>query len=261
MSLPSVPRRLLAVNLKAYLGAAETTAWLGEVAGRLGARQLPSDIEIAVLPSYPMLVEAERRLAPLGVAVGAQDVSSEQGGPHTGEVPAAMLAELGCRYVAVGHAERRLAFGESDALVAAKVAAAVREGLVPIICVGEADHGGAGAAAQEAVRQTRAALVGLTAAEVVVAYEPVWAIGAVAPAAAAHVLEVGAALRGELDSAPHDARILYGGSAGPGTFAPLAARYDGLFLGRRAHQVDGLFAALDEAAAADRPPSGRVASR
>jgi triosephosphate isomerase len=261
MSLSSAARRLLAVNLKAYLGAAETAAWVGEVARRLGARQMPSDVEIAVLPSYPMLAEAERSLAPVGVGVGAQDVSAVEGGPHTGEVPAGLLAELGCRYVAVGHAERRLAFGESDALVAAKAAAAVRHGLVPIICVGESDHGGARAAADQAVAQTLAALAGMPAAEVVVAYEPIWAIGAAEPADADYVLEVGAALREELDRTPHDARVLYGGSAGPGTLAPLAARYDGLFLGRRAHQVDGLLAALDEAASADRPVSDQGASR
>jgi triosephosphate isomerase len=239
-------RRLLAVNLKGYLGAAETAGWVGEVARRLPAPELRGDVELAVLPSFPSLERARRELVGVGVAIGAQDVSALPGGPHTGEVPAAMLAELGCRYVAVGHAERRHDFDESDALVAAKVAAAADHDLVPIICVGETDRDDAAAAAT-VVEQALAALARASAAEVVVAYEPVWAIGAEDPAPADHVLEVGAALREVLDPTPHEVRLIYGGSAGPGTLAPLIRGYDGLFLGRRAHRVDGLLEVLGEA--------------
>jgi triosephosphate isomerase len=240
-------RRLLAVNLKDYLGAAETADWVGEVARRLPDAEARGDVEVAVLPSFPLLERAQRELADADVAVGAQDVSALPGGPHTGEVPAALLAELGCRYVAVGHAERRLGLGESDVLVAAKVAAAVDHDLVPIICVGEPDPSDAATAAKTVIEQTLAALEETGAAEVVIAYEPVWAIGAEEPAAAAHVLEVGAAIREELDPGPHDVRLIYGGSAGPGTLAPLNGGYDGLFLGRRAHRVDGLLDVLREA--------------
>jgi len=247
MSATGDTRRLLAVNLKDYLGAAATADWLGEVARRLPDAGVREEVELAVLPSFPLLERARRQLEGVGVEVGAQDVSAAPAGPHTGEVPAAMLAELGCRYVAVGHAERRVEFGESDAVVAAKVAAAVAHDLVPIVCVGEPDRRDADAAAATVIGQTLAALAEVSVAEVVVAYEPVWAIGAAEPAAAEHVLAVGAALREELDPTPHEARLIYGGSAGPGTLAPLSAGYDGLFLGRRAHRVEGLLEVLREA--------------
>ena len=93
-----------------------------------------------MLPSYPALAEVSRILAGTGVGLGAQNLAADDSGAQTGEVTGAMLVELGCRYVTVGHAEQRSRFGESDDVVAAKIAAAFRHGLTPVLCVGETDH-------------------------------------------------------------------------------------------------------------------------
>jgi triosephosphate isomerase len=254
-------RRLVAVNLKAYFGFEETIGWLAELERRLDAAPVADAVEIAVLPPHPLLERAARALEPHGVAIGAQDVSWVDNGPYTGEVTASVLAEIGCRYAEVGHADRRRMLGESDAVVADKAAAAVRHALVPLLCVGEAERTSPRLAAEEVVRQTVATLGRLSAAELVVAYEPFWAIGADAPASADHVLEVGRALRDHLDASGHAARILYGGTAGPGTLPPLAAEFDGLFLGRRAHRIDGLLAVVEEAASAGDVASARGVAR
>lgn len=243
-------RRLVAVNLKAYFGFEGTIRWLAELVRSLSATPAADAIEIAVLPSYPLLERAARALGPHGITIGAQDVSWADNGPYTGEVTAAMLAEIGCRYAEVGHADRRRLLGESDAIVADKAAAAARHGLVPLVCVGEAERTSPRLAAQEVVRQTVAALERLSGSEVVIAYEPLWAIGADAPASADYVLEVGRVLRDHLAESDHAARVLYGGTAGPGTLPPLAAEFDGVFLGRRAHRIDCLLAVVEEAGAA-----------
>jgi triosephosphate isomerase len=141
----------LGVSLKAYLGYRQTLSWAARVAeGRAGQRP---DLELFVLPSYPALAEVSRILAGTGVSLGAQNLAAEDSGAQTGEVTGAMLVELGCRYVAVGHAERRRHFGESDEVVAAKIAAAFRHGLIPVLCVGESDHRTAAQAILECIRQ------------------------------------------------------------------------------------------------------------
>lgn len=245
---PERGRRLVAVSLKSYFGFAQTLSWLTELDRGLTATPPADTVEIAVLPSYPLLERAARALSRHGVAIGAQDVCWAENGPYTGEVTASMLAELGCRYVEIGHAERRRWFGESDEVVAHKAAAAARHGLTPLVCVGESERlGDPRAAADEVVRQATAALARLSDADVVIAYEPVWAIGASAPASPDYVLEVGRSLRDHLSRAGHEARVIYGGSAGPGSLPLLTAEFDGLFLGRRAHRIDGLLAVVHEA--------------
>jgi triosephosphate isomerase len=157
------------------------------------------------------------------VALGAQSVSEHASGAFTGEVSASMLAEFGCRYVLVGHSERRAIFGEGDIAVAAKFEAAQRAGLVPILCVGETlDEREAGKTASVIARQLSAVLerVGVAAmASAVVAYEPVWAIGTGVTASPTQAQEVHAAIRAqvaEFDAdVAGDLRILYGGSVKP----------------------------------------------
>jgi len=244
------PRRLVAVSLKAYFGFEGTIRWLAELDSKLRAKPLAHVIEITVLPSYPLLERAVLALGPHGVTIGAQDVSSAENGPHTGEVTASVLAEIGCRYAEVGHADRRRLVGDNDDVVADRAAAAVRHGLIPLVCVGETDRMSSNTAAKHVVRQTIATLERLPVAEVVIAYEPSWAIGADVPADTDHVIEIGGALRDYLATSGHSARILYGGAAGPGTLIPLAADFDGLFLGRRAHHIDSLLAVAAEACAA-----------
>jgi triosephosphate isomerase len=238
---------VVAVSLKAYFGHAETLDWLRELAVMLARDGLPEGVELAVFPSFPLLERARLALERFGADVGAQDVSWAQSGPMTGEVPASMLAEMGCRYAEVGHAERRRCFGEDDQVVASKAEAAARHGLVPLICVGEQRRCSEDAAV-EVVRQARHVVDRMAGHAFVIAYEPVWAIGADEPADADEVLRVGAALRSSIPELGVSGRLVYGGTAGPGTLTRLAPGFDGIFLGRRAHRIDGLRQVLGEAA-------------
>jgi triosephosphate isomerase (TIM) len=235
----------LGVSLKAYLGYHQTLSWAEWVAeGRVGHRP---DLELFVLPSYPALAEVSRILAGTGVNLGAQNLAADDSGAQTGEVTGAMLVELGCHYVAVGHAERRRHFGETDDVVAAKVAAAFRHGLTPVLCVGETDHRTATQAISECIRQLNSALTLArrtgTVGRLVVAYEPIWAIGQAKPAPDEHILAVIEGIRGVVDGSS----VIYGGSAQPGLLTRLAGGVDGLFLGRFAHDPIALAAVVEEA--------------
>ena len=188
-------------------------------------------VEIAVCVPYPYLAQAQQR--PEGVALGAQDVSEYAAGAYTGEVSAAMLAEFGCRYAIVGHSERRALFGEEDATVGRKALAALQAGLVPIVCVGETLAECDEARAVEVIgRQLEAVREVLGAAAmgaVVLAYEPVWAIGTGRSASVAQVAEVHAAIRAWLKVhgvAAGGVRILYGGSVKADNAAALFAVED-----------------------------------
>ncbi len=171
----------------------------------------------------------------LKVTYGAQDVSRHESGAYTGEVSAQMLAKLGCTWVVVGHSERREYHNESDELVAAKAAAALRHGMSPIVCVGEPlEIREAGTHVDYVVEQTRASLAGLSAEDLsntVIAYEPVWAIGTGKVASAADAQEVCAAIRGlvrELagDEVADGIRILYGGSVKTDSVAEIVGQPD-----------------------------------
>ncbi|AGF72535.1 triose-phosphate isomerase [Corynebacterium halotolerans] len=171
----------------------------------------------------------------LQITHGAQDVSPHASGAYTGDISAGMLSALGCTWVVVGHSERREYHHETDELVAAKAAAALGEGMSPIVCVGEplavreaGDH------VDHVVEQTRASLAGLSAAQLadtVIAYEPVWAIGTGKVASAADAQEVCAAIRGlvrELagDEVADGIRILYGGSVKTDSVAEIVGQPD-----------------------------------
>ena len=190
-----------------------------------------------------------RILAGTGVSLGAPNLAADDSGAQTGEVTGVMLVELGCRYVAVGHAERRRRFGETDDVVAAKIAAAFRHGLTPVLGVGENDHRTATQAISECIRQFNSALTLArrtdTGGRVVVAYEPIWAIGQASPAPDEHILAVIEGIRG----IAHGSSVIYGGSAQPGLLSQLARGVDGLFLGRFAHDPLALAAVVDEAEA------------
>jgi triosephosphate isomerase (TIM) len=176
--------------------------------------------EIAVCPPFVYLWEVGRMLKASSIALGAQSTCAEQVGAFTGEVSAAMLKDVGCRYVIVGHSERRALYKEDDALVARKFVATQSQGLTPILCVGETlDERERGQTAKVVSRQLAAVLdvVGASAMrQAVVAYEPVWAIGTGKNATPDQAQEVHAHIRAEL--AQRDAnmaaelRILYGGS-------------------------------------------------
>jgi triosephosphate isomerase len=241
----------LGVSLKMYFGAKETLEWCRQVAeiARRHEAVINGAADIFVLPSMPVIdVFAGTR-----ISVGAQNLFWEDKGPFTGEVSGVMLRELGCRYVEVGHAERRRLFGESNEIVAIKVAAALRNSLLPVICVGETQRSNVKQASASCITELDAALRHATTncalGPIVVAYEPVWAIGAPAPAPTKHICDVCRELRRWVAShAPglRGSRVIYGGSAGHGLLSRLAHSVDGLFLGRFVHDPNAFEAILDE---------------
>jgi len=213
---------LIAGNWKMNLDHLQAIAFVQKLAWNLkDAKHDFAAVEVAVFPpftdlrSVQTLVSADK----LPVVFGAQDVSAHDSGAFTGEISGAFLAQLECTYVLIGHSERRTLHGENDEEVAAKVTAAVKHGLVPIICVGEtaADLELHGPSAVP-VAQLRTALSGIdSAADIVVAYEPVWAIGSGQAATPEQAEQVAAQLRLVLSETlgqdvADKTRILYGGS-------------------------------------------------
>ena len=246
-----MPPVIVGVSLKMYFGPERAREWFDRVAEL--ATEHPAvrsgRVELFVAPSFVSIPAALAAFAGTGISVGAQDLFWEDEGPFTGEVSGAELAQLGVRLVEVGHAERRRLFGETDAVVAAKTAAALRNGLTPVLCVGEATESSGASAASEVIAQLDAALAGAPTGRAIVAYEPVWAIGAERPAGVGHISAVCSALRDWVRTNRPGGAVIYGGSAGPGLLAELGDTVDGLFLGRFAHDVAALHAVLDEAAA------------
>ncbi|MCI2957604.1 triose-phosphate isomerase [Agromyces atrinae] len=241
------------VSLKMYFGHAQTLAWAGAVADI--ARRHPAVtggvVDLFVAPSTAALAPVGALLAGTGVRLAAQNAFWEDAGAFTGETSPAELAELGCSLVELGHAERRRHFGETDTVVSRKVRAAIRNGLAPLLCLGENDR--STDAASEVIAQLDAALAdsGDLVGPIVVAYEPVWAIGAAEPAPVEHVVAVVRALeaRVALDPARAGSRVIYGGSAAPGLLTAFDGAVRGLFLGRFAHDPAAVELVLDEALA------------
>ena len=188
--------------------------------------------EVAVCAPFPYLADVALSLQGVAIAWGAQDCSAHESGAYTGEVSAAMLAEFGCRYVIVGHSERRGYHAEGDQLVADKAKAALARGITPIVCVGETlAQREAGQTDAVVKRQLSAAIHTLAhcAGEMVVAYEPVWAIGTGRTATPEQAQAVHALLRAQLRAATPRAdamTILYGGSVKPDNAATLFAQGD-----------------------------------
>ena len=182
---------VLGVSLKMYFDHAATLDWCREV-DRI-ARSHPAladgSVELFVLPSFASLGEVADLFAGGPVKVGAQDLFWEDSGAYTGEVSGPSLLQVGCRYVEIGHAERKRLFGETDDTVARKVAAAFRNGLTPVLCIGERERSHPEAAAGECLAAIDSALsLSRGVAErIIVAYEPEWAIGAAEPAPVEHV--------------------------------------------------------------------------
>ena len=222
-------RRIVAGNWKLQGSRAFAAALVDEI-----KRDAPATVELIVLPPFPFLGETATQCAGSALAVGAQDVSEHAQGAYTGEVSAAMLADVGARYVLAGHSERRQYHSESSEWVARKFQAAHMAGLSPILCVGETlddREAGQTEAVIAAQLQPVLDLVGVSAmAEAIVAYEPVWAIGTGRTASPEQAQDVHAFIRGQI--AARDATIagslpiLYGGSVKPGNAASLFAQAD-----------------------------------
>ena len=212
----------------------------------------------AVCVPAPYLQQCADTLAGTALAWGAQDVSTHAAGAYTGEVAASMLADFGCRYVIVGHSERRAYHGESNALVARKTVAALDAGLTPIVCVGETLEQREAGQTNVVVSQQLSAVLELldeaALARIVVAYEPVWAIGTGKTATPAMAQEVHAQLRAQLrqrsEATAARVAILYGGSMKPDNARELMAQGDidgGLIGGAALKAAD--FLAIIQAAA------------
>ncbi|KAI9821327.1 MAG: hypothetical protein M1827_004063 [Pycnora praestabilis] len=241
-------QHLVGVSLKMYFTLAQTQSYTAA----LSTLSLPPTLTLFLIPDFISLLPASEALRSTNILLGAQDTFWEDTGAYTGEISPQTLAEAGVRIVEIGHAERRRMFGETDAHVALKAKAATRNGLVPLVCIGERTHGriaseAVGLAIAECLPQVRAVLDAIPEeAEVVFAYEPVWAIGQAEPAEADHVVAVARELRKMTAGRRGGTRILYGGSAGPGTFERLRDGVDGLFLGRFAHDLEQLAQVLKE---------------
>ncbi len=225
---------------------------LGEAVALASAvvHDAPEGVEVGVCPPFVWLDAVAERVRGSRVALGAQSVSAEASGAFTGEVSGAMLAEVGCRYVLVGHSERRALFGETDAVVARKVQAAQAAGLTAVLCVGETlDERDAGDAERVVRDSLRASLDGADAAAVVVAYEPVWAIGTGRTATPEQAQAMHAALRADL---PAGVPILYGGSVKADNAASLFAQpdLDGALVGGASLDAAAFLAIARAAAAA-----------
>jgi triosephosphate isomerase len=231
-------RALVGTSWKMNLTSTEARAYLRDLVPLV---EDLVDRDLFVLPPFTSIWVARDELSGTRIAWGGQDMHEDRAGAHTGDVSAAMLVDLGCRYVEIGHSERRRGHAESDARIAAKVRAALRAGLVPILCIGESARFALPVARSAAVRQLARSLAGLRRDEldrVVVAYEPVWAIGEGARAAPLeHVAALHSAISAWLrKSGSRHPTVIYGGSVDASNAACVLGLpdVDGLFVGRAA---------------------------
>jgi triosephosphate isomerase len=243
---------LMAGNWKSNLNHQEAVVLVQKLAWTLSDKRLDSaKVEVVVVPPYTdlrgvqTLVDGDR----LSIKYGAQDVSVHDGGAYTGEISAAMLAKLGCTYVVVGHSERREYHAETDEVVNAKAKRVLAAGMTPIVCVGEGlDVRRAGGQVAYTMAQVDGSLAGLSAEQVgglVIAYEPVWAIGTGEVATPDDAQEVCSAIRAQVSEVYGEAagaavRILYGGSVKAGNVGGIMqqADVDGCLVGGASLQAD-----------------------
>lgn len=229
-------RKLVAGNWKMNGVKREGLALARDLARRVAAERVPCDLVIC--PPATLLMAVADVIAGSGIGLGGQDCHPRPQGAHTGDISAAMLRDAGCSHVIVGHSERRSDHHETDALIRAKAAAACEAGLVAILCVGEtAEERDAGKTLEVVGRQLAGSLPeGLGAAQLAIAYEPVWAIGTGRTPTPADVAAVHAHLRAALKGRVAEAeavRLLYGGSVKPGNARALlhVPEVDGALVG------------------------------
>jgi len=246
-------RKLIVGNWKMNGSLADNERLLSDVLDGMAAAE---SVDAAVCVPAPYLAQVQALCAGSRLAWGAQDVSEHEAGAYTGEVSAPMLRDFGCRYAIVGHSERRQYHGETDEVVARKAQRALACGITPIVCVGETeaqrDHGDT----ELVVKRQLAAVihaVGHCATEIVVAYEPVWAIGTGKTATADQAQAVHAVLRAQLRAAApgqRRVRILYGGSMNAGNAAELLLQpdIDGGLIGGASLKADDFLGIIAAAA-------------
>ena len=269
MSIARPPRRrIVGVSLKMYFDYHSTLKYVFDIVreAERDSRFPPVEkdvqaLDIFLIPEFVSIPPTTEKLhqSCCNFWVGAQDTYFEDHGAFTGEVSPASLAQIGCRLVEIGHAERRALFGETDENVARKAAAVARHGMIPLVCMGEkVGNCGVDAAADECWAQVCGVFDLVTDdTETVLAYEPIWAIGAAEPAGPEHIVAVTHRLRtrilkerpGRLDVS---FRIIYGGSAKPGLYEHIYKTCDGMFLGRFAHKPAQFLQAVFEVYATGR---------
>lgn len=248
----------IAGNWKMNKTAAEATVLIEAINEKAGSQ---TKVDVAVCPPFTALDAASKALAGSTVKLGAQNMYFEKSGAYTGEIAADMLKEFGCTYVILGHSERREYFKECNCLINKKVKAVLANGMNPILCVGEKlEEREAGNTLDIVSEQTVKGLEGLTAAEaekVVIAYEPVWAIGTGKTATPAMAQEVHAAIRKILADTfgaevAEKMQILYGGSMKPENADALLAEkdIDGGLIGGAALKADSFVALIESASKA-----------
>lgn len=223
---------IIAANWKMHKTAGEARTFVGDFAPRVAGI---TETEIVICPPFTSLVAVGEGIRGTNIALGAQNLYHEPQGAYTGEISAPMLRDLGCQYVIIGHSERRQYFGETDDSVTQKVKAAYAHGLTPILCVGETlQERDAGETRLVVRRQTEKPLVVLSAeqaARLVIAYEPVWAIGSGRAATPEDANEVSAYIRRIIanifgDQVAGAVRIQYGGSVKPANIGQFMAQPD-----------------------------------
>jgi triosephosphate isomerase len=222
-------RKLVAGNWKMYGSRASSQELVNAILA-----DFPAHCDVAVFPPFPYLLPLIERHGASGLGFGAQDCSEHTEGAYTGEVSAAMLKDIGCGFVLAGHSERRQYHHEDDAQIACKVVMALEHDLTPVLCVGESLEEHDAGRTSEVVRRQLAKVIGHCGIEaferVIIAYEPVWAIGTGRTASPAKAQEVHAILRSQLAQADAkiagSTRILYGGSVKPDNAADLFAQPD-----------------------------------
>ena len=243
---PSQRQPLIAANWKMFKTPTDTENFIKDF---LAKRSKETGAEVVICPPFTSLSAAAALLKGSPVALGAQNLNENPEGAFTGEISATMLIAIGCRYVIIGHSERRQYFGETDAGVNKKINAALKAGLFPIVCVGETlQERDSNQTMAVVSRQVKAAFANISSADmkkIVIAYEPVWAIGTGRTATPAQAQEVHRAIRdilkdqyGSLTSL--GVRILYGGSVKPENMADLMAceDIDGGLVGGASLQVE-----------------------
>jgi triosephosphate isomerase (TIM) len=236
-------KKLVAGNWKMNGLRGDGTALAGELARRARAMAGGLACELLVCPPATLLASVHSLLADSGVALGGQDCHAERQGAYTGDISAEMLADAGCTHVILGHSERRQLHGETDADIRLKILAAGRAGLAAILCVGETlPQREAGNAIDVVARQLAQAIPeGVALDRLIVAYEPVWAIGSGRSATLDDIALMHRAIRGRLSP---ETRILYGGSVNPANAPAIlgSTEVDGALVGGASLKADDFWA-------------------
>ena len=242
-------RRLIVGNWKMYGRLTSSLTLARELADKALANK-PLDFDMAICPPAPLVWPVAEAVLGTPVMVGAQDCHTATHGAYTGDISAAMFADLDCRFIIAGHSERRIGHGETDALVAGKVKAIQLAGLTAILCIGEtAEQRASGNVADILSKQLRASLPEkCTMAHLVVAYEPVWAIGSGQQPTPDEISDMHKVIRETLGAAGEAVRVLYGGSVTPHNAGPILdeVEVDGVLVGSASLTFEGFWAIAEK---------------